>query len=111
MKKIKEMRKSIIITYNEADESLLMALFQKFKIKTKTVQPESEIETIRQRLHDKFVVSGEWANMTDEEREDATHAETMIYGQEQADHHTYTAVESQDYRSKLREKLTSHAKH
>ena len=28
------MAKSIIITYNEADENLLMALFKKFKIKT-----------------------------------------------------------------------------
>ena len=30
------MTKSITITYHEADESLLMALFQKFKIKTQT---------------------------------------------------------------------------
>lgn len=29
------MTKSIIITYNEADESLLMSLFKRFKIKTK----------------------------------------------------------------------------
>ena len=105
------MAKSIIITYNEADESLLMALFQKFKIKTKTVQPQSEIETVRQRLHDKFVVSGEWVKMSDEEREDAAHTETMIFGQEQPDYHTFTAKESQDYRSNLRKKLTTHADH
>ncbi len=36
------MTKSIIITYNEADESLLMSLFKRFKIKTKpAVKPAS----------------------------------------------------------------------
>ncbi len=35
--------KSITITYNEADESLLMALFQKFKIKIETYTHPSQI--------------------------------------------------------------------
>ena len=34
------MTKSIIITYNEADEGFLMTLFKKFKIKT---QPATEL--------------------------------------------------------------------
>ena len=43
--KLNKMTKSIIITYNELDESLLMALFKKIKVKTETLQPKSEIET------------------------------------------------------------------
>ncbi len=33
------MTKSIIITYNETDESFLMTLFKRFKIKTKPATP------------------------------------------------------------------------
>ena len=39
------MTKSITITFNEADESLLMALFKKFKIKIETfAQPSQNLE-------------------------------------------------------------------
>jgi hypothetical protein len=37
------MTKSITITYNEADESLLMALFKKFKIKTQSAAQSIKI--------------------------------------------------------------------
>ncbi len=33
------MTKSIIITYNEADEGFLMTLFKRFKIKTQAAEP------------------------------------------------------------------------
>ena len=107
--KLNKMTKSIIITYNESDESLLMAFFKKIKVKTETLQPKSEIETIRKRLYNKYVVTGLWVNMNDEEREDAALAETMIYAQEQPDYHVYSEAESKNYRAKLRKKLTTHA--
>ena len=109
--KLNKMTKSIIITYNESDESLLMALFKKIKVKTETLQPKSEIEVVRQRLHDKFVVTGLWVNMNDEEREDAAHAETIIFAHEQPDYHVYSETESKNYRAKLRKKLTTDANH
>ena len=105
------MTKSIIITYDEADESFLMAFFKKIKVRTETIGPESEIKVVRQRLHDKFVTTGLWANMNDEEREDAAHAETMMFAEEQPDYHVYTADESKNYRSELRKKLTTDADH
>ena len=74
-----------------------------------TLQPKSEIETVRQRLHDKYVVTGLWANMNDDEREDAAHAETIIYTQAQPDYRVYSETESKNYRAKLRKKLTTHA--
>jgi hypothetical protein len=37
------MTKSITITYNEADENLLMALFEKFKIKTQSAAKSIKI--------------------------------------------------------------------
>jgi ribosomal protein S10 len=40
------MAKSIIITYNEADESLLMALFQKFKIKIESYNTQQQAQTV-----------------------------------------------------------------
>ena len=99
------MAKSILISYNEADESFLMALFKKLKVKTLSA-PKSEIEIVRQRLHNKYVVNNKWATMNDEEREDAAHAETMLYAQEQPDHHVYTVAETKAFRAKLRQKLT-----
>ncbi len=104
------MTKSILISYNEADESFLMALFKKLKVKTLSA-PKSEIEIVRQRLHDKYIVNNKWATMSEEEREDAAHAETMLYAQEQPNYHVYTAAETKAFRAKLRQKLTANADH
>ena len=104
------MTKNILISYNEADESFLMALFKKLKVKTLSAS-KSEIEIIRQRLHHKYVVNNKWATMSEEEREDAAHAETMLYAQEQPDHHVYTSAETKAFRAKLRTKLTTNADH
>ncbi len=101
------MIKSITIAYNEADESLLMALFSKLKIKVlNNPVSSSEITVVRQRLHDKYVVNGIWDTMDDEAREDAAHAEMMIYAKEQPDYHVYTAEQTKAHRAKLRQELT-----
>ena len=102
------MTKSIIISYEEADENLLLALFKKLKVKTLTL-PTTEIEVVRQRLSEKYVVNGTWATMDEEEREDAAHAETMIFAQEQPDYHVYSVDETKAQRLKMRQKLTQYA--
>ena len=104
------MTKSITISYEEADENFLFALFQKLKIKTSTT-PVSEIDTVRQRLREKYVVNGTWSAMNDEEREDAAHAETMIFAKEQPDYHVYSVDETKAQRAALRQKLTQYADH
>ena len=48
------MTKSIIITYNEADENVLMVLFEKFKIKTKAVKDYGD-NGVPQRVADDIV--------------------------------------------------------
>ena len=79
------MTKSITITYQEADEGLLMAFFNRLKIAVvsdKKTGIDSEIEVVRQLLHNKYVVTGQWQKMNDDAREDAAHAETLIYRRE-----------------------------
>lgn len=82
------MTKIITITYQEADEKLIMAFFNRLKIAVvsdKKSEPDSEIEVVRKRLHNKYVVTGQWSKMDDEAREDAAHAETLIYRREQGE--------------------------
>jgi hypothetical protein len=111
VEKIRTMTKSIIINYNEADENILMVIFEKFKVTTKNITESEEVTVVRQRLHTKYVQNGTWHTMSDEEKEDAAHAETMMYAQEQPDHHVFSAVESKAYRKQLRQKLTEHAEY
>jgi hypothetical protein len=105
------MTKSIIINYHEADENILMAIFKKFRVTTKNIAEADEITVVRQRLQTKYVVDGTWQTMTDDEKEDAAHAETMIYAQEQPSHRVISPDESKAYRKQLRQKLSTHAEH
>jgi hypothetical protein len=105
------MTKSIIINYNEADENILMVIFEKFKVTTKSITESEEVTVVRQRLHTKYVQNGIWLTMSDEEKEEAAHAETMIYAQEQQDHYVFSLEESNAYRKQLRQKLTTHAEY
>lgn len=105
------MTKSIIITYKEADENFLMTFLKKMKVKTSVVSnsDSDEITIVRQRLHDRYVVSGEWSQMSDEDREDAAHAETMIYAREQPDHHVFSIKETEAYFKNFEKKLRVNA--
>jgi hypothetical protein len=108
------MTKSITITYKEADEGLLMAFFKRLKIAIKSekkTDDDHEIEMVRKRLHDKYVVTGQWVKMDDEEREDAAHAESMIYAKEQPDYEVFSIEETDAYLTDLKNELTSNAIH
>ena len=104
------MTKSMTISYEETDENFLLALFQKLKIKTSATSA-SEIDVVRQRLGEKYVVNGTCATMNDEEREDAAHAETIIFAEKQLDYHVYSVEETKAQRAALRQKLTQYADH
>jgi hypothetical protein len=102
------MTKSITITYKEADEGLLMAFFKRLKIAINTekkTDDDHEIEVVRKRLHDKYVVTGQWAKMNDEEREDAAHAETLIYSKEQGEEYL-TQAESDAFLKEMETELS-----
>ena len=106
------MKETAVIEFDVRDRDVLMAIFERFKVtfKTKGTQTKKplskEDKAIQQRLHTKFVVTGLWENMNDEEREDAAHAESMIYAQEQPDYEVYTPEQTKAYLTELRQKLT-----
>jgi hypothetical protein len=103
------MTKSITITYKEADEGLLMAFFKRLKIAIKSekkTDDDHEIEVVRKRLHDKYVVTGQWVKMNDEEREDAAHAETLMYRKEQGEEYL-TQAESDAFLKEMETELSN----
>ena len=82
------MTKSITITYDETDEPFLMALFERLEIQVKSVEStdlDNERAIIHQRLHNKYVVTGLWEKLNEEERHEAVHAETLQYQEEQGE--------------------------
>lgn len=82
------MTKSITITYDEADEPFLLALFERLEIEVKQLaatESDDERTIIHQRLHEKYVATGLWAKLNDEERKEAVHAETLHYQEEQGE--------------------------
>ena len=103
------MTKSITISFDEADENFLIALFDKLKVKTQANNPSiltKEEAAVQERLREKYVCSSTWDSMNEEEKEDAAHAETMKYAQEQPDYHVFSEEESKIYRTELRKKLS-----
>ena len=56
---------------NESDESALLDIFNKFKIKIKDIRLTNEQQIIRENLHQKYVTTGEWDTMGLDEKEDA----------------------------------------
>ena len=59
------MTKSLIITFDEKDESILMSFFKKLKIKTLNAQKQAIQGRIQQALQ-----SGLWDSLDEEEKED-----------------------------------------
>ena len=59
------MTKSLIITFDEKDESILMSFFKKLKIKTLNAQKQAIQVRIQQALQ-----SGLWDSFDEEEKED-----------------------------------------
>ena len=82
------MKKSITITYDEADEPFLFALFERLEIEVKPIKStdtDNEKAVIHQRLHEKYVATGLWEKLNEEERKAAVHAETLHYQEEQGE--------------------------
>ena len=97
-----------------------IAFFNRLKIPFQNIEkdtaplddPESE-ETlwVRNQLTEKYVKTGAWDTMDDDDRQDAALGEMMLFSQAQPDYHVFTAAESKAYRTQLRQKLMSDAKH
>ena len=59
-----------------------------------TESDDLETVTIRERLTEKYVKTGEWASMDEEQREDAAFVEMMLYSKEDPDNAYYSEEES-----------------
>ena len=75
------MKETAIIEFDVKDRDVLLTIFERFKVVFKS---RKEIETagtlaVRTQLQNKYVETGLWQTMDDEERLDAAHAETLIY--------------------------------
>ncbi len=60
---------------------------------------------IQERLVEKYVKTGEWENMDDEAREDATQVEKMLWQREQPDYQVHSETETKDYLKQLKKEL------
>jgi hypothetical protein len=65
------MTKEMTIVINEDDESVLLEIFKRFKVKIKDIRLTADQQVIREKLHQKYVTTGEWDGMSLEDKEDA----------------------------------------
>ncbi len=106
-----------IIDAIESEKVLLKILKTAKKVTEEGLRASTptEITIVQQRLHNKYVVNGTWDKMDEEAREDATHAEIMLYAKEQPDYYLYTVEQTKAHRAKLKQQLTAkianHANH
>ncbi len=54
------MTKSLIINYSEADESILMGIFKKFKVKTQPVEKDYGDKGVPQHVADNIIEGLKW---------------------------------------------------
>lgn len=64
---------------------------------------------IQERLTEKYVKTGEWKDMDDEERQDASLLEKMLYDEEQPDNKVYSISESEQILADLKKQLYAHS--
>lgn len=96
------MTKSLIIEFNEQDENRLFSLFKELKVKIKTLD-ETFIERswVQNELTKKYVQTGEWASMDDENRQDAVLAEMMLFERQSPDYGILNEKETKDFLAKI----------
>jgi hypothetical protein len=103
------MTKSLIIEFDAEDESLLLAFFKKLSIKFRQTETPNEISEedffVQNMLQKKYVETGEWKSMDDDERQDAALAEMMAYEQQHPDYKVMNVDESATFLANLKKQL------
>ncbi len=61
-----------------------------------------EILAVRQRLHEKYVITGEWHKMDDDERQDASLLEMMLYKSNDPDNVVVSTKETDNVLAQLK---------
>ena len=67
-----------------------------------TPSVSEEVLAIQQRLHTKYAVSGQWANMSVDEKEDAAILEKMLYLEETGQAEPLSHEESTDFSNEMK---------
>ena len=70
---------------------------------TKLLIIEEEIVFVQNALREKYVTTGEWEKMTEDEKEDSALAEMMNYERQRDDYKIMTAEESQVFLRNFKE--------
>ncbi len=88
----------------------VMQLVKQLKVSFETNEPttlweEGTHKIIQNRLIEKYVSTGEWSKMTDDERQDASLLEKMLFDEEQPDYKVYTIEESNKLLADLKNEL------
>jgi hypothetical protein len=60
---------------------------------------------IQQRLIQKYVITGEWEAMDDDERQDASLLEKMLYDKEQPDYEVHSEADTKSFLTNLKKDL------
>ncbi len=72
------MTKILTIEINESDESVLLEIFKRFKVKITDSYLTDDQKIIRENLRQKYVTTGEWDSMSLEAKEDAAIYEDIL---------------------------------
>lgn len=102
------MKETAIIEFDVKDKDVLMTIFERFKVvfKSKTEIETNEELAVRAALNAKYVQTGLWQKMDDEERMDAAHAETLIFRKEKGEFdEKLTEDEAQIFLAEMESKL------
>ena len=124
IEKYRKMTKSLTIEFDPKDEFFLLALFQKMKVRVSknggqelvheqvidssnafADSEKEEILFVQNALREKYVTSGEWEKLTEDEKEDSALAEMMNYERQRDDYKIMTVEDSQAFYATLKKQL------
>ena len=66
---------------------------------------------VQERLIKKYVETGEWATMNDDERQDASLLEKMLFDREQPDYEVYSEADTKSFLANLKKELHEVSRH
>jgi hypothetical protein len=105
---------TLILRFDDSTKfEKVLQLVKQLKVVFETNEPTTLWEVgshkaIQNRLIEKYVATGEWAKMSDDERQDASLLEKMLYDEEQSDYKVYSVEESDKLLADLKNELYSH---
>lgn len=90
------MAKSLVITFDEKDESALLSFFKKLKIKTMNTQKQAIQARIQQAIQ-----SGQWDTFDEEEKED------FVFGAMIMETDMTKTVDTENFKNELKPQINA----